>query len=239
MKRIILVSAIALLAACGSSDNGVSVGSETAQTAAPAADSAPPDSASATDATDTSVEGSDDTTITVDDFGDMPPQCIELLSTFLKQIEPTVSAIDWDTATLGDFEDFEDSFKTQSDAFDAETAAAGCDKYSLTGTDQTQLEQMSELAAAEAPGTLGFIKFLGALTTAATATAGDLPTDCAGSIAAIEPYLAKGGTMTDMTMADLTRFGQLMPTISSNCTAEEAAAFYARADLTAFIGDGT
>lgn len=228
MKRIILVSAIALLSACGRSSDGASGGTASDQTAA-AADSGA--------TVDTSVEGSDVTTITVDDFNDMPPKCIELLGTFLKQIEPTVSAIDWDKATLGDFEGFEDSFKAQSDAFDAETSAAGCDKYSLSGTDATQLEQMSELAAAEAPGTLGFIKFLGALTTAATATAGGLPTDCDGSIAAVEPFLANGGTMKDLTMAEVTKLGQLMPTITSNCTAEEADAFYARDDLQAFIGD--
>ncbi len=215
MKRIILVCAIALLAACGSSDDGASVSTD--------------------DTSSSSIEGSDDT-ITVDDFGDMPPQCIELLSAFLKKIEPTVSAIDWDNATLGDFEEFGDQFKTESDAFDAETSAAGCNKYNLNGSDEKQFEQMSELAAAEAPGTLGFIKFLGALSTAATEGGSDIPSDCAGTIAAIEPFLANGGTMQDLTMAEVTRLGQLMPAIGTNCTEEEAAAFYAREDLTAFIG---
>jgi hypothetical protein len=227
MKRIILVSAIALLAACGSSDNGASVSTDGDQAAATAAPDATGDDAS---------NGSTEDTITVDNFGDMPPQCIELLSAFLKKIEPTVSAIDWDKATLGSFEEFGDQFKTESDAFDAETAAAGCNKYNLNGSDEKQFEQMSELAAAEAPGTLGFIKFLGALSTAATESAGDLPTDCAGTIAAIEPFLANGGTMKDLTMAEVTRLGQLMPAIGTNCTEEEAAAFYGREDLTAFIG---
>ena len=214
MKRIILISVIALLAACGSGDNSAS---------------------DSTDDVSSTIEGSDDT-ITVDNFGDMPPQCIELLSTFLKKIEPTVSAIDWDTATLGDFEEFGEQFKTESDAFDAETSAAGCNKYNLDGSDEKQFEQMSELAAAEAPGTVGFIKFLGALSTAATESGSDIPSDCAGTIAAIEPFLASGGTMQDLTMAEVTRLGQLVPAIGTNCTEEEAAAFYAREDLTAFIG---
>jgi hypothetical protein len=235
MKKIILVGAIALLTACGSSSDSAA----TDQTSAAVEGSTATDVTSGAGASNTSIEDTDDTAIKVDDFGDMPPKCIELLGTFLKQIEPTVSAIDWDTATLGDFEEFEDSFKAKSDAFDAQTAAEGCDKYSLTGTDQTQLEQMTDLAAAEAPGTLGFIKFLGALTTAATANADALPTDCIGTIAAIEPFLAQGGTMKDLTMAEVTELGQLLPTIGTNCTAEEAAAFYARDDLNAFIGDGT
>ena len=230
MKKLILIGAIALLTACGSSD-GASVGTDGDQTSETAAVASSGD-----DATDTSSEASEDT-ITVEDFGDMPPKCIELLSTFLKKIEPTVSEIDWDTATLADFESFGESFQAESDAFDAETTAAGCNKYNLNGSDEKQFEQMSELAAAEAPGTIGFIKFLGALSTAATGTASDLPTDCAGSIAAIEPFLAGGGTMQDLTMAEVTKLGQLMPTIGTNCTPEEAAEFYAREDLTAFIGN--
>lgn len=227
MKKLILVSTIALLAACGSTSDGGSAGTETDQT-----------SASAASVTDSSVDDTEDT-IQVDNFGDMPPKCIELLGTFLKKIEPTVSAIDWDTATLGEFQDFGDQFKTESDAFDAETASAGCDKYSLTGSDEKQLEQMQELAAAQAPGTLDFIKFLGALTASATASAGDLPKDCSSTIAAIEPFLAKGGTMQDLTMTEVTKLGQLLPAIGTNCTPEEADAFYARDDLKAFIGDST
>ena len=80
MKKIILVGAIALLAACGSSDNGASVSTDGDQAAATAA----PDAGD-------QRRGLDDDTITVDNFGDMPPKCIELLSAFLKKIEPTVS----------------------------------------------------------------------------------------------------------------------------------------------------
>lgn len=51
--------------------------------------------------------------------------CIELLGAFLKKIEPTVSVINWEEATLADFEEFTQSFEADSDSFDAETAAAG------------------------------------------------------------------------------------------------------------------
>ncbi len=47
-------------------------------------------------------------------------------------------------------------------------AAAGCDKYNLSGSDEVQFQQMTELAAAEAPGTVGFLTFLDSLSTAAT-----------------------------------------------------------------------
>ena len=217
MKKLILVGAIALLAACGSAKNDVSGGTGADNSAAGAA----------------SANSSGDT-ITVDNFGDMPPKCIELLGSFLKKIEPTVSKVDWDTATLADFEEFGKQFQTETDAFDSQTAAAGCDKYNLSGSDEKQFEQMAELASAEAPGTLGFINFLGALSASATATDGSIPTDCAGTIALIEPYLANG-TMKDLTMAQITTLGQLMNGISENCTSEEASAFFARADVSAFI----
>lgn len=216
MKRIILVGAIAMLAACGSTKNDASGGAGTSDTSA------------------TSIAGSDDT-IAVENFGDMPPKCIELLGQFLKKIEPTVSKVDWDKATLGEFNKFGEQFKTESDSFDAESTAAGCNKYTLTGSDDKQIEQMTALAAVEAPGTVGFIKFLGSLSASATA-AGSIPTDCAGTIAAIEPFLADEKTMQDLTVAQVTQLGPLMTGISTNCSADEASAFFARADVTAFVG---
>ena len=68
MKKIILVGAIALLAACGSTKNDVSIESGAGNSTA---DSSP----AAGDATGNSSGD----TITVDNFGDMPPKCIELL----------------------------------------------------------------------------------------------------------------------------------------------------------------
>jgi hypothetical protein len=217
MKRIILVGAIAVLAACGSTKNDAAVGAGSADTS-PA----------------TSIAVSDDT-IEVESVGQMPPKCIELFGKFLKEIEPTVSKIDWDKATLGDFNKLGEQFTTESDSFDAELTAAGCNKYSLTGSDDKQIEQMAALAAIAAPGTVGFIKFLGSLSASATA-AGSIPTDCAGTIAAIEPFLAGGKTMQDLTVAQVTQLGPLMTGISTNCSADEASAFFARTDVTAFVG---
>jgi hypothetical protein len=229
MKKMILVGAIAVLAACGSTKSDVSVGAGGNDTSVTTAGAT-----KATDDTATSISGSDDT-ITVENFGDMPPKCIELLGKFLKAIEPVVSKVDWDKATLGDFDKFGEQFKTESDAFDADTTAAGCDKYNLQGSDEKQIQQMEALAAVEAPGTVAFIKFLGSLASAATAS-GSIPSDCAGTIAAIEPFLAEGKTMQELTMAQVTQFGQLMTGISSNCTSDEASAFFARPDVTTFMG---
>ena len=231
MKRLILVGAFALLAACGSSSNGVSVGTQ--PDAASDTTSASAATTPAADDTATTVAGSSDT-INVNDFSEMPPQCIELLGKFLKKIEPTVSQIDWNKATVAEFEEFSKQFQTDADSFDADSSAAGCDKYNLTGSDDKTFEQMAALAQKEAPGALGFINFLKSLATSDAATA-DTPTDCTGTIAAIEPFLSKGKTMKDLTLADVSRLGQLMTAVSKNCTSDEANAFFSRDDVTAFI----
>jgi hypothetical protein len=225
MKKIILMGAFAVLAACGSSGNGVSVGADNT--------SASENSTVTGASTESSVAGSDDT-ITVSDLGDMPPKCIELLSKFLKKIEPTVSKIDWDKATLADFETFGDTFQAEADSFDTDTSAAGCDKYNLEGSDQKQFEQMAALAQSEAPGTVKFLKFLNSLSDSAT-SGGSLPADCDGTIAEIEPFLSGGGTMKDLTIADVTRVSQLLTAVRSNCTSEESTAFFSRDDVTAFV----
>ena len=233
MKKLILVGAFALLAACGSSSNGVSVGTDSNAASDATTAAVPATTAAAGDNTATSDQASSDT-ININDFSEMPPKCIELLGQFLKKIEPTVSKIDWNTASVGDFEAFSKQFQTDSDSFDAESSAAGCDKYNLTGSDDKAFEQMAALASTEAPGTLPFINFLKSLATSQTATA-DVPSDCAGTISAIEPFLTKGTTMKDLTITDVTRLGQLMTAVSTNCTSDEATAFFARPDVTAFI----
>lgn len=206
MKKFVVVALVALLAACGSSKKEGSVSTGTGDT------------------------------VSVADFGDMPPKCIDLLSKFLKAIEPSVSDVDWDKATLADLEALGTQFQSESDDFDTQSTAAGCDKYNITGSDADQLKQVIVLAAAEAPGTVAFLTFMSAMTADPTANAGSIPSDCAGTIAAIEPYLGGGKTMKDLTVAEITQLGSLMTGVSTNCTSEEAAAFYSREDVTAFIG---
>jgi hypothetical protein len=217
VKRIIAIGALALVAGCGGTNGGVSVGTD----------------ATATTAAD--VSSAD--TVTVENFDDMPAQCIDLLTEFLKKIEPTVVDIKWDEVTVADFNAFGQQFKAESDSFDTRTAAAGCDKYNLSGSDGVQFQQMTELAAVEAPGTIEFLTFLSSLSSDATATAASIPTDCAGTIAAIEPFLGEGKSVKDVTMTQLTVVGQLMSAVQTNCSEEDASAFYARDDVTAFVAD--
>jgi hypothetical protein len=227
MKKIVLLAALTALAACGGSNGGASISTSVAPT------STSP-TASSTTAAGSAPSGTGDT-IAVANFGDMPPQCIAVLATFLKAIEPTVSTVDWTKATLADFEALGPQFQTESTAFDTQSAAAGCNKYNLTGSDADQIKQVIQLAADKAPGTVGFVTFLGSLTPGVSADAVPLPTDCNATIAEIDSYLSKGTTLKDLKMTEVSRFGELIRAIDTNCTPEQATAFAARDDITKFI----
>ena len=139
MRKILLVSAVLVVtaASCGSSDNAVSVGTAGDKTAtATAAQGGDTQSSLSTDAAGSS--GSE-ATIPVKNLSDMPDQCIKLFGEFLKKIEPIVSPIDWNKATMGQFESLGDQFQSESDALDAQSKAAGCDKYDLQTTDPTTI----------------------------------------------------------------------------------------------------
>lgn len=228
MKKIVLMGAFALLAACGSS-SGVSISKSTT----PAGGTTAVAGTTAAGGSDTTAAPAD--TISVKNFGDMPPQCIKLLSTFLKQIEPIVSKVDWTKATLADFEALGKQFTDESKTFDTQSSAAGCNKYNVTGSDADQLKQVLALAAKDAPGTLKFLTYMGALSASTSGAGAAVPSDCAGTIAAIEPFLGTGKTMKDLTMADITKLGALMTAVGTKCTSAEAQAFYGRADVKAFI----
>jgi hypothetical protein len=220
VTKIVIVGAVALLAACASSKTSVSVSTAGGQASIPATAGSLPAAGE---------------TISVEDFGDLPRQCIDLLSTYLKAIEPKVSGVDWTKATLADVEDVGAQFKAESDAYDTQSSTAGCDAYNIAGSDAAQVKQIIEFAAAHAHGTVGYLTFMGSLSTTTDATGGSVPADCAGTIAAIESYLTAGTTMQDLTMAEVTQFEELMKGVTTNCTSEESQAFAARDDVQAFI----
>jgi hypothetical protein len=239
VKRIILLGALALMTACGSTSNKAATGNTSSKTSTPAAAASNTATAATRPSGDTKPAADTkptDDTITINDVSEMPPKCIELLGGFLKQIEPVVSKVDWKTATAKDMQSLGDSFSKQSDDFDAQMTAAACDKFNLAGSNKQVFKQMAKIAAAEAPGTLGFLDFISSLGETPTASAGAIPADCAGVIAALEPILAKGGSMQDLPIAEVTQISPLFAAVGTKCSSDEAAAFFARDDVTKFVG---
>ena len=228
MRKILIAAALLVAAGCGSSKNAVSVSTAGDQTA----NSVAAQDGDSTVATDT---GSADTveTIPVKNLSDIPDECIKLYSQFLKQIEPIVSPVDWNKATMAQFESLGTQFQTESDALDAQTKASGCDKYSLQTSDPTIIKQLAALAATVAPGTVAFINFIGTFS-ATTDTTPVAAGDCDTVIGQIEPFLNSGKTLKDLTVAEVTKFYGLLGQVATACPQDKATAFYDRADVQAF-----
>jgi hypothetical protein len=234
MKKIILVSALALLAACGSSKDTAS-GNTTSKT--PTAATAT--TGVSTDATTVDVGANaapTEDTIKVDNISDIPPACVELFTDFLKQIEPDVSKIDWAKATPTQFQTVGESFSKAETAMNSQMTATGCDKYDLNATDEQSAAQLIKIAEDTAPGTVGFLKFIQTLSTATTTSpAGSATGTCEETIAQIEAFIGDGTPLKDRPVAETVQLTPLLSALTTQCTAEEATAFYNREDVTAFL----
>lgn len=236
VKRIILLGALALMTACGSTASKVGTANTSTKTSSPASAATTAGTTAATDSKPTAATTPTDDTITINDVSEMPAKCIELFGGFLKQIEPVVSKVDWKTATAKDLQSLDDGLGKQSSDLDAQMTAAGCDKFNLAGSNKQVFNELAKVAAAEAPGTLGWLEFISTLGDTSTASAGSIPADCAGIIAAIEPILATGGSMQDLPVAEVMQISPLFAAVGAKCSSDEAAAFFARDDVKKFVG---
>ena len=185
---------------------------------------------------------SDDTgdMIEVDDFDDLPQHCRDAFADFLQQIEPTVSDIDWDSATMADFETLTTDLQAQSESFDEDMATAGCDRYEV-GESSESIQAMIDFAEQEAPGTVGYLEFLASFLEDLSGMDGslgaaDVPTDCAGAIAYMEELMAEHSTMTEMPINDMMSVSAVVSTIGTACPPAQSQEFFARDDVTAFLG---
>lgn len=269
MQRLIIsLVTIMVLGACGSSDDsdagattGTPVTTEPTTSEASADDTAgaPDDSAAGDDAvTDTTAapttvgdeQPSDDATdppeeepaddlIEVDSFTDLPPECVDLLREFLRDIEPVVSAIDWQQATIAEFESLGTDFEDVSRDFDAESTRLGCDRFDLTSED-AGFDEMIEFAESEAPGTVAFFEFLDGIRNllpdaSDDGSAAGGPGTCDDAVAEIESLADEYGQMTNVPASELARIGQLMSSLTTVCSIAELDTILERQDIADFL----
>ena len=229
-------------------DDAATTTTEAPQVTTTEASSATTEDSATADTADTGAATADDTgddtgeTIEIDDFGDLPEECRNLFGDFLRDIEPTVSEIDWDNATMADFETLSTQLQTQSDSFDDQIAAANCDDYDI-GENAESVQAMIDFAEDEAPGTVGYLEFLASFLedfsgdgSGGDMGAADVPTDCEGAIAYIDALIAEHDTMMDMPVNSMMAVSTAVTNISSNCPAAQAQEFFARTDVTDFMG---
>jgi len=247
----VLVS-IALLASCGGDDDEAADQATTDEASSPetvptteADDAAAETTDAGTVATTepaassatAEATGDDGEKIKIDDFDDLPQECRDAFADFLKVIEPTVGDIDWETATMADFEALSEQLDTQSSSFDEDMEAAGCNDYEV-GESAESVRAMIDFAEDEAPGAVGYLEFLASFMEGLSGdadTAADVPADCDGAIAYMEGLIAEYGTMSELAMNDMMAVGQVMGVIQSECPADQVSAFFAREDVSAFV----
>jgi hypothetical protein len=105
---------------------------------------------------------------------------------------------------------------------------------------------MIALAKIQAPGTVPFLEYLYSFTknlgnTGSVPDSGDgstagLPTDCQGTIDALEPIIASGKTMQEMTLDEITKASSLLASVAALCPPDTAAEYFQRPDVVAFYG---
>ena len=225
-----LIASLALFAACGGGDDDDADASEVPEAAAEddAEDDAEADAGNEEPVDDEGDE--DDEAIIVDDIDDIPGECRDAFAEFLQAIEPSVEEVDWDNATMADFEALTTELETTTAGMQDEMDAAGCSDFDFAENEDS-INAMIEFARDEAPGTVGYLEFLAGFmedfsSGADGAPAADLPDDCEGLKAHIEGVIAEHGKMSELPMDELMTVSTAMSEISTKCSLDEANEFF-------------
>ncbi len=170
-----LLAVCLVLTACGGStaesvESGASQEDATTTTVAETTTTAAAETTTEAPAADESSMVADDKTedddnaVIAGSIDDIPEVCRELMADFLREIEPVVSEVDWDNASMADFEAVSLEFEPIADEFDAATEAeAECNDIELE--DDENFALLIDFAKDEAPGSVGFLTFLNELMT--------------------------------------------------------------------------
>lgn len=240
MKRIgcVVASLGLLVAACGSGDDE------------PAANDSGDQSIGAT-ADEPAAGGADDQQVDgfvagpIGSIGDVPEVCRQAMAGFLREVEPIVSPIDWQTATVADFAEITEDFEALSDDFERTFDSSGCGD--LDFVDDNEFGLMTEFARSEAPGTVGFLEFLDALTAgvASIGETGDDPADgsadggsletCDDGIAFVQGLMDRYDAFVEVPAAELLKFTQVAA-LFLTCTPEQRQ-FLESDEVTDFLGE--
>ncbi len=188
------------------------------------------------DDADSDQASADDGGTSIRSLDDIPERCRDLMAEFLREVEPIVSPIDWETATFSDFEAIGPEFDVESEAFDADFTEARCDDLDFV---DNEFDLMVEFAESEAPGVVGYLRFLSAMGDAGVAGAGGEAgdgafTSCADGVAFIQVLMDTYDSFADVPATELLKFMQLTALYPS-CTPAELD-FLDSDEVNAFLG---
>lgn len=187
-----------LVAACGTgaapttSEEDVIAGDTAPGTATTAGQVATtrPDLTSTTIASSTTVAAGEGGKVSIDDI---PPECMAVIRSLLAIIEPAVSDIDWESATINEF-----IIATNRMAGSSIGSTDGCAEaeVDLEATEEEGAALFMELAAAEAPGAVGYFQRMLEIQD----EQGDLEAvgECQPDVETFEAIVAEGVPMLDL-----------------------------------------
>ncbi len=268
MKRIVVVVAALglVVGACGGGDDdGDSASADIVEATAEsqestgdeASDQLPPEPSddAGADATDDQADdqaeiddeaadddGGDDDGLgseTIRSIDDIPEVCREQMADYLREVEPLVSTIDWQAATLADFEAIAEDFEARSEEFEQRSTVEGCDD--LDFIDDNEFDLMVEFAADEAPGTVEFFEFLAAARVSGTddttdgSTGSTGFTDCESAIEFVQGLVDDYDSFTEVPASQLLQFADLA-SVYVTCTPEQLE-FFDNPEVTDFLSE--
>ena len=172
----------------------------------------------------------------VGSMSDMPAECVSAFRSYLQAIEPIVEGVDFESATQADFEALSAQFEAATGDFEEETAT--CPELDLTA--EESYATMIEFAEDEAPGTVAYFEFIqgfiGNIPTGVTGVTGS--GDCETDIAAMQELVDRGGTVSDLTVAEGNEVTELLVAIGSSCSPARLNEFLAKEDVAAYLFPG-
>ncbi|HJR88234.1 MAG TPA: hypothetical protein VJ930_11335 [Acidimicrobiia bacterium] len=193
-RNLVLAALVMVLLACQS-------GTTTETTAAPVATTDAP--------TETADAGS------VGSVDDMPAECMDALREYLQAIEPVVEGIDFQSLTQTDFEAVSEELEAATAGFEERTES--CPDLDVSTAESFSI--IREFAEEEAPGTVAYFTFIEDFV-GALESGGNASGDCETDIAAFQEFVDRGGSMADLTAAEVAEASTLMSSISANCSDE-------------------
>jgi hypothetical protein len=177
----------------------------------------------------------DDDAGTVDDFGDMPAECVDLMVSFFKAIEPALEDFDFETLNFEDMETLGTELESVTSGFEDDIANLNCPDFETTD-DEEAFAAMIDIAEREAPGVVPYLEWIQEFASTADNIGSETSGDCETDIAAMEAFIAENATMVDLTMEERVEVLDLVSSISAGCSIDRQQQFFSQEDVSAFMG---
>lgn len=182
---------------------------------------------------DSGDDGDEPSGPAITSLDDVPEVCRDAMADFLRQIEPVVEPIDWESATMADFEQIAIEFESKAAEFEAVSVDVGCDD--LNFDDEASAAILIEFAQSEAPGAVGFLQFLDDLSTGVATGLDDTEGigTCQDAIDFLQGLMDEYDTIASVPASELLK----IPSIASlyaDCTVEQLE-FFDNPDLEEFM----